>query len=130
FQHSGVALLCVTGGPAVVNAASKHGKRVIAAGPGNPPVVVDETADLDAAARAIILGASFDNNLLCIGEKEAFVVESVFEEFRVAMRKAGAFELDAAAIERLTQAAFQIGTDGKGCAHAHLRKELIGKDAR
>ena len=53
------------------------GKRVIAAGPGNPPVVVDETADLDAAAKAIIEGASFDNNLLCIGEKEVFVVAQV-----------------------------------------------------
>jgi aldehyde dehydrogenase len=130
FQHPGVALLCVTGGPAVVKAASKYGKRVIAAGPGNPPVVVDETADLDAAARAIIVGASFDNNLLCIGEKEAFVVEPVFERFRAAMRKAGAFELDAAAIERLAQAAFRFGTDGQGCGHAHLRKELIGKDTK
>jgi aldehyde dehydrogenase len=130
FQHPGVALLCVTGGPAVVKAASKHGKRVIAAGPGNPPVVVDETADLDAAARAIILGASFDNNLLCIGEKEAFVVETVFERFRAAMKKAGAFELDAAAIDRLAQAAFRFDTDGQGCGHAHLRKELIGKDTR
>src|SRR5260370_2835983 len=58
FQHPDVALLCVTGGPAVVKAAMKFGKRVIAAGPGNPPVVVDDTADLDAAARAIIQGAS------------------------------------------------------------------------
>ena len=54
----------------------KHGKRVIAAGPGNPPVVVDETADFDAAAKAIIEGGGFDNNLLCIGEKEVFVVAS------------------------------------------------------
>ena len=58
FMHPGVALLCVTGGPGVVQAAAKSGKRVIAAGPGNPPVVVDETADLDAAAKAIIAGAA------------------------------------------------------------------------
>ena len=74
FHHPDVALICATGGPAVAKAAMKSGKRVIAAGPGNPPVVVDETADLDAAAKAIIQGASFDNNLLCIGEKEVFVV--------------------------------------------------------
>jgi aldehyde dehydrogenase len=128
FHHPGVALLCVTGGPAVVKAAAKTGKRVIAAGPGNPPVVVDETADLDKAAEAIVLGASFDNNLLCIGEKEVFVVASVFEEFRAAMRRAHAHEIDAAAIERLKQAAFTFDTDGKGCGHAHLKKELIGKD--
>ena len=87
FHHPGIALLCVTGGPFVVKAAAKSGKRVIAAGPGNPPVVVDETADLDHAAKSIIAGASFDNNLLCIGEKEIFVVESVFDAFRAAMKK-------------------------------------------
>lgn len=127
FRHPGVALLCVTGGPAVVKAAMKHGKRVIAAGPGNPPVVVDETADLDAAATAIIAGASFDNNLLCIGEKEVFVVASVADAFIGAMRRAGAFQLDAAAIERLTVAAFRFD-EGGGHGSAHLKKDLVGKD--
>jgi aldehyde dehydrogenase len=127
FKHPDVALLCVTGGPGVVKAAMKHGKRVIAAGPGNPPVVVDETADLDAAARHIITGAAFDNNLLCIGEKEVFVVASVADAFMAAMRRAGAFQLDAHAIERLSNAAFQFQGPGAGCG-AHVRKELIGKD--
>ena len=66
---------------AVAKAAAKSGKRVIAGGPGNPPVVVDETADLDRAAKCIIEGAAFDNNLLCIGEKEIFVVASVADAF-------------------------------------------------
>jgi aldehyde dehydrogenase len=129
FHHPGVALLCVTGGPAVVKAAMQAGKRVIAAGPGNPPVVVDETADLDAAAAAIIEGAAFDNNLLCIGEKEVFVVTSVMDAFMAAMRKAGAFQLDAAAIERLAKAAFRFDSQGKGCGRAHLKKDLVGRDA-
>ena len=128
FQHPGVALLCVTGGPGVVRAAAKSGKRVIAGGPGNPPVVVDETADLDNAAKCIIEGAAFDNNLLCIGEKEVFVVSSVFDAFMAAMRRAGAYQLDSAAIERLTKAAFTFDADGKGCIRAHVRKELIGRD--
>ncbi|MBI4892156.1 MAG: aldehyde dehydrogenase EutE [Acidobacteria bacterium] len=128
FKHPGIALLCVTGGPAVVRVAMKHGKRVIAAGPGNPPVVVDETADLDNAAVSIIAGASFDNNLLCIGEKEVFVVSSVFDAFMAAMRRAGAVELKPDAIERLAQAAFTFDSDGKGCGHAHLKRDLIGKD--
>ena len=107
----------------------KAGKRVIAAGPGNPPVVVDETANLDSAARAIIAGAAFDNNLLCIGEKEIFVVASIFEAFKGAMRVAGAFELDKAAIDRLTKAAFTFDTpDGKGCARAHVKKDFVGRD--
>ncbi len=128
FHHPGVALLCVTGGQAVVKAAQKAGKRVIAAGPGNPPVVVDETACLELAAKSIVAGAAFDNNLLCIGEKEAFVVTSVFDGFIAAMKRAGGYELGPAAIEKLTQAAFRFDKDGKGCGQAHLRKELVGKD--
>jgi aldehyde dehydrogenase len=129
FHHPKVALLCVTGGPVVVQAASKAGKRVIAAGPGNPPVVVDETADLDRAAQCIIEGAAFDNNLLCIGEKEIFVVAPVANQFIDAMRRAGAFELNAAAIEKLTQAAFSFESSGKGRGRAHVKKDFVGKDA-
>ena len=128
FHHPKIALLCVTGGAAVARAAAKSGKRVIAGGPGNPPVVVDETANLDRAARCIIDGAAFDNNLLCIGEKEVFVVASVADKFIDAMRRAGAYQLDAEAIERLSRAAFTFDGDGKGCARAHLRKDLVGKD--
>jgi aldehyde dehydrogenase len=124
FAHPDVALLCVTGGPAVAKSAARFGKRVIAAGPGNPPVVVDETADLDLAAQSIILGASFDNNILCIAEKEIFVVERVANAFVDAMRRAGAVELDAAAIGRLTQAAFRFDPDGT----PHVNKDYIGKD--
>jgi aldehyde dehydrogenase len=128
FNHPKIALLCVTGGPAVVKAASKSGKRVIAAGPGNPPVVVDETADLDRAAECIIAGASFDNNLLCIGEKEIFVVASVANAFIEAMRRAGAYQLDSAAIDKLTRAAFTFEGGGGGCARAHVNKAFVGKD--
>lgn len=128
FHHPQVALLCVTGGPGVVRVAAKSGKRVIAAGPGNPPVVVDETADLDLAAKSIVAGAAFDNNLLCIGEKEVFVVAQVFDALVAAMKRHRAYELTPDGIERLTAAAFRFDGEGKGCGHAHLKKELIGKD--
>jgi aldehyde dehydrogenase len=128
FRHADVALLCVTGGPAVVKAAMQAGKRVIAAGPGNPPVVVDETACPTAAARAIIEGAAFDNNLLCIGEKEVFVVASKADALAKALRQEGAFELDARQVAALTEAAFTFDGPGKGCGRAHVRKELVGRD--
>jgi aldehyde dehydrogenase len=128
FNHPKIALICVTGGAAVAKAAAKSGKRVIAGGPGNPPVVVDETADLDQAARSIIAGAAFDNNLLCIGEKEVFVVAAVADAFIAAMRRAGAYQLDSAAIERLTKAAFTFDGSGGGCAKAHVCKKFVGKD--
>ena len=75
FAHRTVRLVVVTGGPAVARAALASRKRAIVAGPGNPPVLVDETADLENAAKSIVTGAAFDNNLLCIGEKEVFAVE-------------------------------------------------------
>src|SRR5205085_10789702 len=85
FSHRGISLLCVTGGPAVARAALRSPKRAIVAGPGNPPVVVDETADLNNAALSIIAGAAYDNNLLCIGEKMVFAVEPIFTELMDAM---------------------------------------------
>ena len=103
FRHRDVALICVTGGSVVVHAAMQAGKRVVAAGPGNPPVLVDETADLGKAAEAIIAGASFDNNLLCISEKEIFVVAKVADEFTAAMKRAGAVQLNPAQVEKLAQ---------------------------
>jgi aldehyde dehydrogenase len=127
--------LCVTGGPAVARAALRSPKRAIVAGPGNPPVVVDETADLDNAAFSIIRGGAYDNNLLCIGEKEVFAVESIFDELMAAMEKAGAIRLDARQIDMLTKAAFvPVGEPQplKGGVEGHgkltVNKDFIGQD--
>jgi aldehyde dehydrogenase len=128
FRHPDVALICVTGGPAVVRAAMGSGKRVIAAGPGNPPVLVDPCADLDQAARDIVAGASWDNNLLCIGEKEVFVVERAAAEFVAAMKRARTALLDERQIEALTRAAFTFDEKG-GKRRAHVKGELVGRDA-
>jgi aldehyde dehydrogenase len=129
-KHAKVKLLCVTGGPAVVAAAMKTGKRAVCAGPGNPPVVVDETADLDRAARSIIQGASYDNNLLCIGEKEVFVVEAVADKLLAALKKAGAVQLDATQIEALADKAFVFPQGkGAGCPHPVVNRDLVGRDA-
>jgi aldehyde dehydrogenase len=130
WKHPAVKLLCVTGGPAVVAAAMKTGKRAICAGPGNPPVAVDETADLKLAALSIIQGASYDNNLLCIGEKEVFVVESVADKLIAELKKAGAVQLDATQVEALTKKAFVYPEgQGAGCGHATVSRDLIGRDA-
>ena len=128
FNHADVALICVTGGPAVARAALNSGKRAIVAGPGNPPVVVDETADLKRAAKSIIAGASYDNNLLCIGEKEVFAVDCVFDDLLTAMEQAGATRLNTQEIQQLTDAA--ITTTGTGAkAHEVAVPEFLGQDA-
>lgn len=128
FSHREIALICVTGGPAVGRAALNSGKRAIVAGPGNPPVVVDETADLDRAARSIIQGGAYDNNLLCIAEKEVFVVSSVFDQMMQAMERAGAVQLNQQEVDSLTRNA--IVPVGEG-AHKHdaPAKEFLGQDA-
>ena len=124
-----VKLLCVTGGPGVVKAAMASGKRAVCAGPGNPPVLVDGTACLEYAAKCIIFGAAYDNNLLCIGEKEVFVLDSVFEPFMAAMAKHGAVRLTTQQVERLTQAAFTVPPgQGAGCGHPVVNRDLIGRD--
>jgi aldehyde dehydrogenase len=129
-KNAKVRLLCVTGGPAVVAAAMKTGKRAVCAGPGNPPVVVDETADLANAARCIIQGASYDNNLLCIGEKEVFVVDSVADKLIAELKKAGAVQLDAKQIEALAEKAFVFPQGkGAGCPHPVVNRDLVGRDA-
>lgn len=127
-KSDGIDLICVTGGPAVVNAAMRSGKRAICAGPGNPPVVVDESADLDAAARGIIFGAAFDNNLLCIGEKQIFVLDKVFDAFLKAFERAGAYRLNDSQLAKLTAAAFTYKEDGGGCSHPVLNRALVGAD--
>jgi len=127
FEHRGVRLICVTGGPFVARAAMQSRKRAIVAGPGNPPVVVDETADLDNAARSIIVGGGFDNNLLCIGEKEVFAVDSIFDELLAAMPRHGGFQLNCSQIDQLTKLAFDPPKDASD--HYHLKRDLVGKDA-
>jgi aldehyde dehydrogenase len=128
FHHPDVAMICVTGGPAVARAALNSGKRAVVAGPGNPPVVVDETADLDRAARAIIQGSAYDNNLLCISEKEVFVVDAVFDRLLQAMENAGAVRLNSSQIDRLTQAAITQVGDGTD-RHDVAAKDFLGQDA-
>ena len=128
FEHRDIALICVTGGPAVARAAMNSGKRAIVAGPGNPPVVVDETADLDRAARCIIQGAAYDNNLLCIAEKEVFIVNQVFDAMAAAMERAGAVRLSAREIDALTRVAITRVGEGDR-AHDAPHKDFLGQDA-
>ncbi|HEV3203075.1 MAG TPA: aldehyde dehydrogenase family protein, partial [Gemmataceae bacterium] len=127
FDHRDVRLLCVTGGPAVGRAALRSPKRAIVAGPGNPPVVVDETADLERAARSIVAGAAYDNNLLCIGEKEVFAVAAVFNELGEAMGRHKGFQLNRGQIDALTRAAFVPSPEDK--TKLIVNKDLIGQDA-
>jgi len=125
FKHRDIAMLCVTGGPGVAKAAMASQKKACVAGPGNPPVVVDDSADIEKAARGIIQGAAYDNNLLCIGEKEVFVVASVADRLLEAMGRHGGFQLSRAHIDALVKVA--LHKDEK-TGHWLPNKEFVGKD--
>ena len=112
MSHPDIKLLSVTGGEAVVSIAMKSGKKVIAAGPGNPPVIVDETADIEKAAKDIVDGASMDNNVLCVAEKECFVVDSIFDRLVSAMIPNGCFKVTGDDINKIVATVLQKGEKG------------------
>lgn len=128
MSHPEVRLIVVTGGMRVVRESMKYGKKVIAAGPGNPPVVVDETIDIKKVARDIVEGASFDNNIPCITEKELFVVEAVADELKFYMKEAGAYELSQWQLKRMEKI---LLTENRGPGKASVPNiSFIGKDAK
>lgn len=119
--HEKTAMISATGGPTVVTAALSSGKKAVAAGPGNPPVLVDETVDPDKAARDIVAGHSFDNNVLCIAEKAVFVVKDIADAFIRALQKHGGYLL---ARSRLRDLENLVTEDG------HVNGRYVGQDAQ
>lgn len=121
MEHPDIAMLVATGGGSVVRAALSSGKKAVAAGPGNPPAIIDETASVPQAAKHVIAGTSFDNNLLCIGEKALFVVESVANETVRELTRNGGYLLGASQRDALEAVVTQNG---------EANKDYIGKDAK
>ncbi len=127
MHHPDVRLLLVTGGPGVVAEALATNKKAITAGPGNPPAVVDDTANLGHAARHIIDGASFDNNVICTDEKTTIVLDNVADAFMREMAAAGAYVLKEHELKRLERVIFrEMGPPGKP---GKVNPDYIGKNA-
>ena len=126
MKHKDIPFISATGGPGVVTQACSSGKRAIGAGAGNPPVLVDETADIKHAAKSIIAGATFDNNLPCIAEKEVVALDSICDELIEDMQKEGAYFLNSTElINRLIDTVL-IRKDGK----VTLNRNFVGRDAK
>lgn len=135
-ENPKVRILVGTGGSAMVKSLLQSGKKVIGAGAGNPPVIVDETADIKNAATQIFFGASFDNNIICLAEKEVFVVEQAANDFIYHMVEEGAFLLNNSQLEEIMNLVLSVEEKlcSSGCSsgirHAyHVNKEWVGKDA-
>src|SRR5207248_11216644 len=120
MRHPGIRLLVVTGGPGVVKEAMGSGKRAICGGPGNPPIVVDETAHLDTTAKGIVLGASIDNNIICTAEKEVLVVSSVADRLKEQLVREGCYLMNDRQVRQL---------EGVILEGDHTNKKFVGKNA-
>lgn len=120
FKSDNVDMITATGGPGIVRLSMKSGKKVIGAGPGNPPVIVDETADIEKAAVEIMNGASFDNNILCNEEKVCICIRSISDKLLSAFSRNSTAVLNREQAEKVVNL---IIKDGK------INKDYIGKDA-
>ena len=125
LESKDIKMMAVTGGEAVVAVAMRSGKKCVAAGPGNPPVIVDETATIPEAAENIVNGASFDNNMLCVAEKEVFCVSTVMDQLMSEMQKKGAFRVYGEDINKIIRTVLVKKDDGKYV----INRKFVGHDA-
>lgn len=120
LKHKAIQLIAATGGPGVVTTVLSSGKRGIGAGAGNPPVLVDDTADIQKAARDIVNGCTFDNNLPCIAEKEIVAIETIVDELIYFLKENGCYMINAEEQEKLLNTVVIKG---------QLNRKCVGKDA-
>lgn len=130
FSHPRIKLLVVTGGEAVVAQARKVATmRLIAAGAGNPPVVVDETANIARAARSIYDGASFDNNIICADEKEIIAVDSIADQLKAEMKAIGAVEISLEQADAVARVVLRNYPQVEGGKAPNPNPKWVGRDA-
>ena len=129
YAHPLIRLLVCTGGPGVVRSVLSSGKKAIGAGAGNPPVIVDDTADIVKAGKDIIDGCTFDNNLPCIAEKEVFVFNNVKQQLIAEMLKNGATMISAAEADALAKVVLVEKTDKNGNTKKVVNRKCVGRDA-
>jgi len=128
-SHPLIKLLVCTGGPGVVKAVLSSGKKAMGAGAGNPPVIVDDTADIQKAAKDIIDGCTFDNNLPCIAEKEVFSFDKITDELIAGMKRAGSYQITRAQADELAKIVLVEKTKKDGTTVKTVNRECVGRDA-
>ena len=131
YKDPRIKLLVCTGGPGVVKSVLSSGKKAIGAGAGNPPVIVDDTADIRKAGKDIVDGATFDNNLPCIAEKEVFAFANIADELIEAMKANGAYLISRADADKLAGVVLVEKTNPKtGIASKIVNRDCVGRDAK
>ena len=128
--HPKIRLLVCTGGPGVVKAVLSSGKKAIGAGAGNPPVIVDDTADIAKAGKDIIDGCTFDNNLPCIAEKEVFAFRNIADQLIAEMKKNGAYLISKSQADALSKIVLVEKTNKAGKTVKTVSRDCVGRDAK
>ncbi|MBW6410667.1 aldehyde dehydrogenase family protein [Clostridium weizhouense] len=128
MKHPYIKLLCGTGGPGLIKTLLNSGKKAIGAGAGNPPVIVDDSADIENAAKNIIEGCSFDNNLPCIAEKEVFVLDNVADDLIKNMINNNAVLINENDVSKLLDLVLLEKKDEN--SGFVINKKWVGKDAK
>ena len=130
YKHPNISLLVCTGGPGVVRSVLSSGKKAIGAGAGNPPVIVDDTADVRKAGKDIIDGCSFDNNLPCIAEKEVFAFKNIADELISSMIANGAYKITAEQASKLADIVLvDVKNPKTGIVKKTVSRDCVGRDA-
>ncbi len=130
YKHPSIKLLVCTGGPGVVKSVLSSGKKAIGAGAGNPPVIVDDTADIKKAGKDIIDGCTFDNNLPCIAEKEVFAFANIADSLIAEMKKNGAYQISAADAAKLADIVLVDVKTKSGITKKTVCRDCVGRDAK
>ena len=131
YKDPRVRLLVCTGGPGVVKSVLSSGKKAIGAGAGNPPVIVDDTANIQKAGKDIIDGCTFDNNLPCIAEKEVFAFNNIADELIDAMKANGAYLITKEQARQLASVVLVEKTNPKtGITSKIVNRDCVGRDAK
>jgi len=131
YKDPRIKLLVCTGGPGVVKSVLSSGKKAIGAGAGNPPVIVDDTADIRKAGKDIIDGCTFDNNLPCIAEKEVFAFNNIASELIDAMKENGAYLITSEQASKLASIVLVDKTNPKtGISTKIVNRDCVGRDAK
>lgn len=120
MKHKYTNLILATGGPGMVKAAYSSGTPAIGVGAGNGPAYIDKTADVDLAVKRIIDSKTFDNGTICASEQSIVVEKSMENAVVSALKKYGAYLMDASESEKLAKHLFKNGK---------MNAEIVGKPA-
>ena len=97
----GADVILATGGPGMVKAAYSSGKPAIGVGPGNTPVIMDSSCDIELAVYSVIHSKTFDNGMICASEQSVTVMADIYDKVRAEFIKRGCHMLNKEELDKM-----------------------------